>query len=129
MEANAMMAILSMMDSWPLAWPVLAFAATTAVALAVRGGILVGLRRPSGPNLSAVVEAIRRPSLLWCITLGLYAANEVALDASGLPMRWYAWTEVMLEAFVVVSVIVVLARIASGARPFAVCVSARSGGR
>ena len=117
------------MDTWPLAWPALAFVGATAVALAVRAGVLVGLRRPSGPNLSAVRDAIRGPSLLWCITLGLYAANEVALDASGLPVHWYTSAEVMLEAFVVLSVGVALARIASGARPFAVGVSVRSGGR
>lgn len=105
----------SVADIWPAVWPGLAFVVATTVALALRAAILVGFRRWPRPGSHVVRGATRGPSLLWCITLGLYAANEVALDATALPARWYTWIEMLLEAVLVLSMTVVLASMAGRA--------------
>ena len=97
---------------WAMLWPVLAFMVVTILALALRAAILVGRRRRAGPSQQDARGALRWPSLFWCITLGLYAANEVALDAIALPVWWYIRIEMLLEAALVLSVTVVLAGIA-----------------
>jgi small-conductance mechanosensitive channel len=98
----------------PSFWPVLAFVATTAAALAARAGLLVGLRR--WPNQGSLVAAlIRGPSALWCLALGLYVANDVALDLLLLPAHWHERAGKLLGAVVVLSVTVVLANVAAHA--------------
>ncbi len=124
LEASPIVGAVSLVETWPPAWPVLAFVAATAAALALHEGAEVGLKRWSGPGASAVRAAIRGPSLLWCIAIGLYAANDVALDATRLPVRWHGRIEMLIEVVVVLSVTVVLVRIGSRA---AACVRERSG--
>ncbi|HXJ82247.1 MAG TPA: hypothetical protein VMS64_26645 [Candidatus Methylomirabilis sp.] len=60
----------------------------------------------------AISAAIQRASLLWCVALGLYAANEVAVDVF-LPLSWYTGVGRLLEVVVVLSVTVILAGISS----------------
>ena len=105
-----------MNEMWSPVWPAIAFVGATTVALALRATILAGLRRWSGPgpgDIRAGVRAgIRGPSLLWCIVLGLLAANEVALDAIPLPARWYTGVQTVLETVLVLSVSVAVASMA-----------------
>ncbi len=65
---------------WPLFWPALTFVLATLIALALRGVALTGLRRwaPAPSSWTSIADAIRVQSLLWCVVLGLYVANEVA---------------------------------------------------
>src|SRR5262249_39368313 len=97
-----------MVDINFLVWPAVAFAVMTAVALTFRTVILAGIGESPGPGLRIVREGILRPSVIWCVALGLYAANEVALDAS-LPVRWYSWVAILLEAFLLLSLTITLA--------------------
>lgn len=96
-----------MIDISLLVWPAVAFAVTTTVALALRTGILAGIGESPGPGLRIVRDGILRPSVLWCVALGLYAANEVALDAS-LPVRWYTRAGILLESFLLLSLTMAL---------------------
>ena len=96
-----------MIDISLLVWPAVAFAVTATVALALRTGILAGIGESPGPGPRIVRDGILRPSVLWCVALGLYAANEVALDAS-LPVRWYAWVGILLESFLLLSLTMAL---------------------
>jgi small-conductance mechanosensitive channel len=97
---------------WLLFWPALAFVLATVAAFALRTVALVSLRRwPSVSPVTAVTNAIRGPSLLWCVALGLYAANDVALGQSVLPAQWHARVAMLLHAIMVVSVTMVLASI------------------
>jgi hypothetical protein len=74
---------------WRLFWPSVAFLVATLVALAVRGALLALARRwakPQGP-VAALGEAVRVPSLVWCLVLGLYVAVDVASELERLPRR------------------------------------------
>jgi hypothetical protein len=83
---------------WPTFWPALAFVVATTAALAVRAVLLVALRRwPASGSASVVAAAIRGPSLLWCLALGLYLGNDVALDLSLLPGIWHARVGTLLR--------------------------------
>jgi hypothetical protein len=106
---------ISMTEIWPPMWPVLAFVTVTAVALALRAALLVGLRWWPGGGPSVVRDAVRGPSLLWSVALGLLAANHVALEAILLPARWHARVEMLLEAVLVLSVAVMLVSMAGRA--------------
>src|SRR5262249_13896300 len=95
-----------------LVWVMVAFVVMTGASLALRGGIRAALhRRPMRSRVSgALGPAVRRASLLWCLAVGLWAANEIALDLF-LPPRFYLWTGRLLEAVVVLSIVVILAGI------------------
>lgn len=90
-----------------LFWPGLAFLATVAAALAVRGALLTGLRRWAGPGngVAALIAALRVPSVLWSAVLGLFVAIEVA----ELPRRLAAEVHLVLRAAVILSVTITLA--------------------
>jgi len=105
----------AMTEIWPLLWPTVTFAAATATALALRAGVLFSLQRWRSPTASVVTTAMRGPSLLWCVAIGLYLSSEVAADLSLLPERWQARVGMLLEAIVMLSVTVVLASVAGHA--------------
>jgi small-conductance mechanosensitive channel len=94
-----------------LFWPIVAFVAVTAVALALRSALLAGLRRWSGARqtASAWLAALRVPSLLWSIVLGFFAAIQVADDIAQIPRRLAERLNVLLEAAIILSVTVTLA--------------------
>jgi len=95
---------------WPLFWPAITFLIATLIALAIRGALLGSLRRwPPGDSIALMTSAVRGPSFLWCVALGLYVANEVAVDAQLLPAHWHARIAVVLEALIVLSITVMLA--------------------
>lgn len=90
-----------------LFWPGVAFLATAVAALALRATLLAGLGRwgaaRAGP--AAFAAALRLPSFLWCLVLGLY----VALEVTPLPQRLYVWLHTLLEAAIILSVTVTVA--------------------
>jgi small-conductance mechanosensitive channel len=92
-------------------WPSLAFIAVTAAALGFRSVLFAGFRRWSGVGEaeSAFLTALRVPSFLWSIVLGLFAAIQVADDSAQIPRRLAERFNVILEAAIILSVTVTLA--------------------
>ena len=96
---------------WPLLWVGSALVGALVAALALRRIALAGLGRwapPRGP-LSAGLDAIRVPSLWWCVVLSFYVANEVAVEFSPLPARWHGTLTRLLETAVILSITITLA--------------------
>jgi small-conductance mechanosensitive channel len=95
---------------WQVFWPALAFAVTAIAALAFRALLLRALRRwARGPGAATLLDAVRVPSLLWCLVLGLYVAIEVAGEAARLPLRFGRELATILQVAVVLSVTITLA--------------------
>jgi small-conductance mechanosensitive channel len=92
---------------WPLFWPAVAMLVVTVVALLFRHGLFVGFRRWTGhPDRDIpFVAAVRVPSMLWCVVLGLFVAIELA----DLPPRFAAQIQVVLEAAIILSVTITAA--------------------
>src|SRR5262245_64411559 len=86
-----------------LAWPAVALVVGTLVGLLFRALLLASLRRWAD-TWSALPHAIRLPSILWSIVVGLWAANEVARQAGNLPQRLSQQVGTLLEIAVIVSV-------------------------
>ena len=84
-----------------LLWPGVAFVVVTAVALAFRYAILAGFRRWTGHTTreSVFLQAVRLPSVLWCLVLGLFVAVEMV----ELPRKLSAQIHVILEAAIILS--------------------------
>jgi small-conductance mechanosensitive channel len=90
-----------MLGMWPLLWPAVAFLAVSAVALLFRKALTTALRRWLGPaSVEVFLDAIRLPSILWCLVFGLF----VAIEMVDLPRRTGAQLRTILEAAVIVSV-------------------------
>jgi small-conductance mechanosensitive channel len=86
---------------WPLFWPTVAFVAVSLVALLFRAALTSGLRRWLGPaNVELFLNAIRLPSILWCLVLGLF----VAIEMVEMPRRLGVQLRTVLEAAIIVSV-------------------------
>jgi small-conductance mechanosensitive channel len=100
-----------MVAMWQLLWPGLTFVLAAALALALRGVLLSGLRRwgpqPDGPG--AFARAIRIPSILWALVLALWAGIEVASETAHLPRRLSQQLGVLLEVAIVLSVTITVA--------------------
>jgi small-conductance mechanosensitive channel len=96
---------------WSLAWVGGAFVAALAAAVALRRIGLAALQRwKERPELlRAGADAVRGPSLWWCLVLGLYAANEVAEGFDLLPKRWHGGLRMTLEMAAILSITVTLA--------------------
>jgi small-conductance mechanosensitive channel len=92
-----------------LFWPAVAFLATGVAALAVRGLVvsLIGRWSAERPGRAAFAEAIRLPSLLWCVVLALYVSLEVA----DLPRRLSGQLHTVLEVAIILSVTVTAANL------------------
>ena len=94
---------------WPrLFWPVVALVVVTVAALLFRNALILGFRRWTGQRAtgdSLVLQAIRLPSLLWCVVLGLFVAIEMA----ELPPRLAVQIHVVLEAAIILSVTMTVA--------------------
>jgi len=91
-----------------LAWPAIAFGIATLVALLLRALLLSLLRRWTD-GWSSVLQAIRLPSILWSIVLGIWAGNEVARQTESLPQRLSGQVGMLLEVAVIFSVTVTVA--------------------
>ncbi len=103
---------------WPIApwlvWPGLAFAAAVAIGLGLRALLLAAVRRWAGPanGQGPFLAAVRLPSFLWVIVLGLYVAVEVASDYERLPRRLSQDLALLLQAAIILSVTVTVAHVA-----------------
>jgi len=96
-----------MSPMWQLFWPGVAFVGVVLAGLVVRGLLITALerwtRRPDG--IAALVDAVRLPSLLWCVVLGLYVGLEVA----DLPRRLHHPLGLVLQGAIIVSVTITTA--------------------
>jgi small-conductance mechanosensitive channel len=93
---------------WPLpVWPVAALLGVTVGALLFRHALFLGFRRWTGHTYeqSLFLQAVRVPSILWCVVLGLFVAIEIA----DLPPRLAAQIQVVLEAAIILSVTITVA--------------------
>ncbi|MGH7312135.1 MAG: mechanosensitive ion channel family protein [Candidatus Rokuibacteriota bacterium] len=96
---------------WRLFWPSVGFLVATLAALAVRWALLTLARRwtrPAGP-VAALAEAVRAPSLVWCLVLGLYVALQVASELAQLPRGLNEELAVVLRVSVIVSLTITVA--------------------
>ncbi|PYN57732.1 MAG: mechanosensitive ion channel family protein [Candidatus Rokuibacteriota bacterium] len=98
-----------------LVWPALLFVAATAIALLVRALLLSGIRRwARAPNgWSSLAQAVRVPSVLWSIVLGLWIAIDVAGETEQLPRRLSQQFGLILEVAIILSVTLTVAGILS----------------
>jgi small-conductance mechanosensitive channel len=86
---------------WPLFWPAVAFVAVSLVALLFWAALARGLRRWFGPaNVKLFLSAIRLPSILWCLVLGLF----VAISVVEMPPRLKEPLHTLLQAAIILSV-------------------------
>ena len=91
-----------------LAWPAFAFGVATLIALLLRT-FLVSLLRRWTNGWASLVQAIRLPSVLWCIVLGLWTGIEVARQTESLPQRLSQQVGMLLEVAVILSVTITVA--------------------
>jgi small-conductance mechanosensitive channel len=92
-----------------LFWPAVAFVLTSLAALGFRAALLAGIRRWTGNNAdSAFLQAIRVPSALWCLVLGLVAGIQVAEELT-ISRRLAERLGTVLEAAIILSVTITLA--------------------
>jgi len=98
-----------------LVWPALLFVAATVIALLVRALLLSGIRRwARAPNgWSSLAQAVRVPSILWSIVLGLWIAIDVAGETEQLPRRLSQQFGLILEVAIILSVTLTVAGILS----------------
>jgi small-conductance mechanosensitive channel len=91
-----------MLAMWEFFWPIVAFVLVSATALTFRAALFIGFQRWTGRVRadSVFLQAIRLPSMLWCLVLGLFVAIEVA----ELPRRLSVQLHTVLEAAVILSV-------------------------
>ncbi len=86
---------------WPFFWPTVAFVGVSLIALLFRAALTSGLRRWLGPaSVELFLNAIRLPSILWCLVLGLF----VAIEMVEMPRRLGAQLHTVLQAAIIVSV-------------------------
>src|SRR4030095_8697532 len=96
----------SMSPMRQLAWPAFAFFVATLLAVLLRAIALSLLRR-----WSALEHAVRVPSILWSIVLGIWAGNEVARQTEQLPSRLAGQVGVLPAAAVILSVTVTVSNV------------------
>jgi small-conductance mechanosensitive channel len=95
---------------WPLFWPVVAFHAVSVVALLFRKALTSALRHWLGPDsVEVFLDAIRLPSILWCLVFGLF----VAIELVEMPRRLAAQLKTVLEAAIILSVTFTVAGVLS----------------
>src|SRR6059036_1564027 len=96
---------------WALAWPAFAFTTAAVVALVLRALFLSVLGRwARSPNgWASLARAIRLPSILWSLVIGLWVAVEFAGQTERLPRRLYEQLGLVLEVAVILSVTITVA--------------------
>jgi small-conductance mechanosensitive channel len=89
---------------WELFWPGVTALAVTVSALIFRAALVRALRRWLGPTnaLQVLLAAVRFPSVLWCIVVGLFVAIQT-LEPALLPRRMATQLNLVLEAAVILS--------------------------
>lgn len=91
----------------PLFWPGVVGMIVVLAALTFRHALVVGFRRWTGHTEadSLFLQAVRVPSMLWCVVLGLFVGIELA----ELPPRLATQISHLLEAAIIVSVTITIA--------------------
>ena len=89
---------------WQLFWPGVTALAVTVSALLFRAALVRALRQWLGPTnaLHVLLGAVRFPSMLWCIVVGLFVAIQT-VDPALLPRRMAAQLNLVLEGAVILS--------------------------
>src|ERR1044071_7085799 len=89
---------------WELFWPGVTALAVTVSALIFRAALVRTLRRWLGPTnaLHVLLAAVRFPSILWCVVVGLFVAIQT-VDPVLLPARMAVQLNLVLEAAVILS--------------------------
>ena len=100
---------------WALTWPALIFILATLVALLLRGALLSVLGRwAQTPNgWSSLAQAIRLPSILWSVVVGLWVAVVFADATERMSSRVSQSLSLILEVAVVLSVTITIANVLS----------------
>ena len=90
-----------------LFWPAAALVMVSIAALLFRHALVAAFRRWTGRRNedSLFLQAVRVPSMLWCIVLGLF----VALEMADVPPRLAAQIQIVLEAAIILSVTITVA--------------------
>lgn len=102
----------SMTVMWPLFWPAVACVFVVLAALILRAVLLTPLSRwVRSPVSVAFLDAVRLPSVLWSIVLGLYVGIETASDVTNLPVKISNQFHVVLTAAIILSVTMTIAGI------------------
>ena len=93
-----------MLDMWQLFWPGVTCVAVTVSALLFRAALVRALRQWLGPTnaLQVLLAAVRFPSILWCVVVGLFVAIQT-IDPVLLPRRLAVELNLVLEAAVILS--------------------------
>src|SRR5213593_280947 len=96
---------------WALAWPAFAFTTAAVVALVLRALFLSVLGRwARSPNgWASLARAIRLPSILWSLVVGLRVAVEFAGQTERLSRRLSEQLGLVLEVAVILSVTITVA--------------------
>ena len=98
----------SMRAMWSrLFWPIVALVMVSVAALLFRHALVAGFRRWTGHRNedSLFLQAVRVPSMLWCIVLGLF----VAIAMADLPPQLAAQIKIVLESAIILSVTITVA--------------------
>jgi small-conductance mechanosensitive channel len=97
----------SMQPMSPFFWPILVSVTIVVVALVFRHALFVAFRRWTGHtnDNSLFLQAVRLPSMVWCLVLGLFLAIEMA----DVPPRLAVQIQRVLEAAVIMSVTITVA--------------------
>jgi small-conductance mechanosensitive channel len=90
-----------------LFWPAVALVMVSIAALLFRHALVAAFRRWTGHRNedSLFLQAVRVPSMLWCIVLGLF----IALEMADVPPRLAAQIQIVLEAAIILSVTITVA--------------------
>jgi small-conductance mechanosensitive channel len=88
-----------------LIWPAIASAVAVVAALALRAILLSTMRRwsPREGGVQVFVDALRLPSLLWCVVVGLYVGIDAATEVSGFSTRFRHELSLVLQSAVILS--------------------------
>ena len=90
-----------------LFWPAAALIMVSIAALLFRHALVAAFRRWTGHTNedSLFLQAVRVPSMLWCVVLGLF----VALELADLPSRLASQIQIVLESAIILSVTITVA--------------------
>jgi len=96
-----------------LAWPTFASVVAALLVLLLRTILLSLLRRWTGPpdGWGSLAQAIRLPSILWSVVVGLWVGNEVASQTERLPLRVSQQISSLLEVAVILSVTITVSNL------------------
>jgi small-conductance mechanosensitive channel len=97
----------SMRRMSPLFWPAAVSVSVVLAALVFRHALFVGFRRWTGhtEDNSLFLQAVRVPSILWCVVFGLFAM----LEMTEVPPRLALQVQRVLVAAVIMSVTITVA--------------------